>query len=408
MPSFRYTAVSATGDLVQGFLEAPSEASVIEQLRRQGNLPMRAEPADRAGGFLARLLGAEFGRGSALNGAEVANITRELAVMLNAGQDLDRALRFLVDTAANARSRTVLVALRDAVRDGSPFGAALAQHPKSFPRLYVGLIRAGEAGGMLAPTLGRLADLLERQRALRSSIVSALIYPSILVVTGIGAIVLLLTQVLPQFTPLFQQAGAALPAPTRIVIGLGDFVSNWGLWLLLALILLVVVARQALQRPAWRLRADRWLLRVPVAGGLTREILAARTARTLGTLLQNGVPLVSALGIVAEVIGNRAGEGAIRAATESAKGGAGLARPLQQSNLFPKRMVYLLRLGEETAQLGPMALRAAEIHEEQSRLGIQRLVSLMVPALIIVIGGAVAGIVSALMLAMLSLNDLAQ
>jgi general secretion pathway protein F len=407
MPSFRYTAVSPNGDLVQGFLDGPSEAAVIETLRRQGSLPMRAEPADKARGLLNELLGAEFGRGRALSGAEVANITRELAVMLTAGQDLDRSLRFLVDTSPNPRVRGILTELRDAVRDGSPFGAALAKHPKSFPRLYVGLIRAGEAGGMLSATLSRLAELLERQRALRSSVTSALIYPAILVVTGVGAIVMLLTTVLPQFTPLFEQAGAALPEPTKIVIGLGHFVSAYGLVTLILLVVMVVAARQGLRRPQIRLFADRTVLRVPVFGGLSRELLAARFARTLGTLLANGVPLVGALSIVTEVIGNKAGELAVRAATESAKGGAGLSRPLQQSGIFPTRLVYLLRLGEETAQLGPMALRAAEIHEEQSRLAIERLVALLVPALIILIGGAVAGIVSALMLAMLSLNDLA-
>jgi general secretion pathway protein F len=303
--------------------------------------------------------------------------------------------------------RTILTQLRDAVRDGSPFAAALAQHPRSFPRLYVGLIRAGESGGMLAATLARLAELLERQRALKATVVSALIYPAILVVTGIGAIVMLLTQVLPQFTPLFAQAGAALPPATAFVVGLGAFVSNYGLYALLFLVALVVTARQALKRPSVRVVWDRWMLRVPVLGPLSREVLAARLSRTLGTLLQNGVPLVAALGIVVDVIDNTAGEAALRSATESAKGGAGLSRPLQAAGIFPLRMVYLLRLGEETAQLGPMALRAAEIHEEQSRLGIQRLVSLMVPVLIIVIGGAVAGIVSSLMLAMLSLNDLA-
>jgi general secretion pathway protein F len=407
MPSFRYTAVSPTGELVQGFLDGASEAAVIESLRRQGSLPMRAELADRGRGFLAGILGAEFGRGRALSGGEVANITRELAVMLNAGQDLDRALRFLVDTAPSARVKAILTELRDTVRDGAPFGAALGKHPKSFPRLYVGLVRAGEAGGMLAATLGRLADLLEKQRALRSTVTSALIYPAILVVTGIGAIVMLLTTVLPQFTPLFEQAGAALPRPTQIVIGLGHFVSAYGLWTLLVLVVLVVAARQALRRPQIKLFADRTMLRLPILGGMSQEVLAARFARTLGTLLQNGVPLVSALGIVTDVIGNAAGELAIRSATESAKGGAGLSRPLQQAGIFPIRMVYLLRLGEETAQLGPMALRAAEIHEEQSRLAIERMVSLLVPVLIILIGGAVAGIVSALMLAMLSLNDLA-
>jgi general secretion pathway protein F len=408
MPSFRYTAVSPAGELVQGVLDAASEQAVIEKLRQQGSLPMRAEPADKSRGFLADLLRAEFGQGRALTGGEVANITRELAVMLNAGQDLDRALRFLVDTSPSARMKAVLTQLRDAVRDGSPFAVALAQHPKSFPRLYVGLIRAGEAGGMLAATLGRLADLLERERALRSSVVSALVYPAILVVTGIGAIVMLLTQVLPQFVPMFQQAGAALPGPTRFVIALGDVFTNYGLYMLAVLIVLAVAARQALQRPAVRAVADRFLLRLPVIGTLSRELLGARFSRTLGTLLQNGVPLVGALGIVIEVIGNRAGEAAVRVATESAKGGAGLSRPLQQSGIFPLRMVYLLRLGEETAQLGPMALRAAEIHEEQSRLGIERIVALLVPVLIIFIGGAVAGIVSSLMLAMLSLNDLAQ
>jgi general secretion pathway protein F len=407
MPSFRYTAVLPSGELAQGLLDAPTESAVIEQLRRQGSLTLKAEPADKSRGFLADLLSAEFAQGRTLSASEVANITRELAVMLGAGQDLDRALRFLVDTAPNPRMRTILTQLRDAVRDGSPFAAALAQHPRSFPRLYVGLIRAGESGGMLAATLARLAELLERQRALKATVVSALIYPAILVVTGIGAIVMLLTQVLPQFTPLFAQAGAALPPATAFVVGLGAFVSNYGLYALLFLVALVVTARQALKRPSVRVVWDRWMLRVPVLGPLSREVLAARLSRTLGTLLQNGVPLVAALGIVVDVIDNTAGEAALRSATESAKGGAGLSRPLQAAGIFPLRMVYLLRLGEETAQLGPMALRAAEIHEEQSRLGIQRLVSLMVPVLIIVIGGAVAGIVSSLMLAMLSLNDLA-
>jgi general secretion pathway protein F len=408
MPSFRYTAVSPTGDLIQGLLEAPSEQAVIEQLRRQGSLPMRAEPADKSANFLTTLLRSEFGGGRKLSSTEVANITRELAVMLNAGQDLDRALRFLVDTAPNARVRGILTELRDTVRDGSPFAGALARFPTSFPRLYVGLVRAGEAGGMLSATLARLADLLERQRALRASVTNALIYPAILVTVGIGAIVMLLTQVLPQFVPLFQQTGAALPGPTKFVMDLGDFVSNDGLYVLIFLVIAVFAARQALRRPRVRIAWDRFFLHVPVLGTLAREILAARLSRTLGTLLQNGVPLVAALGIVVDVIDNTAGEAALRSATESAKGGAGLSRPLQQAGIFPVRMVYLLRLGEETAQLGAMALRAAEIHEDQARMGIERLVALLVPVLIITIGGAVAGIVSSLMLAMLSLNDLAQ
>jgi len=408
MPQFRYTAITASGETATGLMEAASEQALLDLLRRQGSLPMRAEPADGRRGFLGGLLGAEFGAGRRLSGQDVAEITRELAVMLGAGQDLDRALRFLVETAAKKHVRAILTQVRDAVRDGSPFAAALQLHPRSFPRLYIGLIRAGEAGGMLAPTLERLADLLEKQRALRASVISALIYPAILLVAGIGSIVLLLTQVLPQFVPMFEQAGAALPRPTQIVIALGGFVTSYGLYVAVLGVVGVVAAQQALTRPAPRLWWDRTLLRIPVFGTLAREVLAARFARTLGTLLQNGVPLVAALVIVADVIGNSAAAAAVRTATESAKGGAGLSRPMQQSGIFPVRTVYLLRLGEETAQLGSMSLRAAEIHEEQSRLGIQRLTALLVPVLILGMGVAVAGIVSSLLLAMLSLNDLAQ
>jgi len=408
MPSFRYTAITPAGETATGLMEAASEQAVIDILRRQGSLPMRAEPADRGPGFLSSLLGAEFGSGRRLSGQDLAETTRELALMLTAGQDLDRALRFLVDTAPKKHVRAILTQIRDAVRDGSPFATALTRHPTSFPNLYVGLVRAGEAGGMLAGTLERMADLLEKQRALRSSIVSSLIYPAILLVAGIGSIVLLLTQVLPQFVPMFEQAGASLPRPTQIVIALGAAVSGYGLYAALACVLLFVAAQQTLARPGPRLWWDRTILRLPVFGGLAREVLAARFTRTLGTLLQNGVPLIASLGIVADVIGNSAAAAAVRTATESVKSGAGLSRPMQTSGIFPIRTIYLLRLGEETAQLGGMSLRAAEIHEEQSRMGIERVTALLVPVLILTMGVAVAGIVSSLLLAMLSLNDLAQ
>ena len=170
MASFRYTAVSAGGELTHGVMEAASEREVGSRLQRQGATPMRAEPAERGGSFLSGLLTRELGGGGALRRQEVTNLTRELSVMLEAGQDLDRALRFLVDTAANARLRRVLERLRDTVRDGGSFTSALTQQPRSFPRLYVGLVRAGEAGGTLGPTLERLATLLERERSLVSTV----------------------------------------------------------------------------------------------------------------------------------------------------------------------------------------------------------------------------------------------
>ena len=407
MTSFRYTALDPSGRMLRGTMEAASEAEVAARLQRQGSLPLRTELA--AGTWhrvLTQFLGREAGR-RGMSKQDVTDFTRELSTMLGAGQDLDRSLRFLVETAPNKRVLATVEALRRTVRDGGSLATALAENGGSFPKLYIGLVRAGEAGGTLAPTLEHLAALLERERGLASTVKSAMIYPALLVVAAVGSIVLLLTQVLPQFVPLFEQSGAQLPGPTRALLLLGDLVSGYGLYVALAVLLGLLLVSQALQRPGPRLRADLLLLRLPVVGGLQRELVAARFTRTLGTLLINGVPLIGALTIVQDAIGNRAATGAIGRAALMAKGGAGLARPLEESGLFPARTTHLLRLGEETAQLGPMSLRAAAIHEERTRLGVQRLVALLVPAITVVMGAAIAGIIAALLLAMLSLNDLA-
>jgi general secretion pathway protein F len=410
MPSYRFTAITPSGTLVRGVTEAATEAEAVAFIRRQGNMPMEATAVAGGGGRLRAGAGIELGsfRRTGLRRAEVAALTRELAVMLGAGQDLDRALRFLLETAPNPRVRTVLDGVRAELRDGSTLHAALGRRPDSFPRLYVGLVRAAEAGGNLSATLERIATLMERERALVATLQSAMIYPALLVVAAIGSIWLLLTRVLPQFVPLFEQNGAALPRSTRILIAMGDGLSAWGLWILLALLLAGIATRQALRRPGVRLLVDRTLLRPPLLGALMREVLAARFTRTLGTLLGNGVPLIGAMTIVRDVIGNRAVLATLDRATDDAKAGVGLARTFERERIFPARTVHLLRLGEETAQLGAMALRAAEIHEESVRLRSQRLVALLVPAITILMGAAVAGIVSSLLLAMLSLNDLAQ
>jgi general secretion pathway protein F len=406
VPEFQFTAIGPTGEMTSGIMEAADAEAVIDQLRRRGNIPVSAGPL-RTQSFVQGLMRLEFGRGNALSRSDVANLTRELSIMLGAGQDLDRALRFLVDTARTPKVAVILGDLRDAVRDGSPLAAGLARHPRSFSRLYVGLVRAGEAGGQLAATLERLAVLLEKQNRMTTTIISSLIYPALLVVAAVGSITFLLTVVLPQFVPLFAQNGAALPTATRLLIGAGNLVSSYGLYLVLLLILAGLAARQALQRPSTRLRADRLVLRVPILGSLVKEVMAARFTRTLGSLLINGVALIAALSITREVIGNRAGVAAVEQATRSAKSGAGLWRPLSEAGVFPVRTIYLLRLGEETAQLGPLALRAADIHEDKAQLGIQRVVALLVPVIIVLMGAAIAFIVSALLLAMLSLNDLA-
>ena len=405
MTMFRYTAIGAGGERLAGLMDAASEAEVIARLQRQGTMPVRAEPADQARRW-AGLMQMDLGGRRGLRKQAVADLIRELATMLSAGQDLDRALRYLEETAAPGVRKTV-TGLRDAVRDGSPLSTAMARYPGSFPPMHVGLVRAGEAGGNLGGTLARIADLLDRQRALAATVTSALIYPAVLLVAMIGAVTLLLTEVLPQFVPMFEQSGAKLPASTQFLISAGAFVQADGLFLLLAVLVLVLLARAALRRDPIRLVVDRMALRAPLIGGLTKEVLAARFTRVLGTLLQNGVALIPALAIVRDAMGNRAARAAVERASLAARGGGSLTPALESGKIFPPRTIHLLRLGEETAQLAAMALRAADIHEEKTRLATQRLTSLLVPGMTILMGVAVGGIVASLMTAMLSLNDLA-
>jgi general secretion pathway protein F len=407
MASFRWSAINAGGEVVRGVMDAPDRGAVVERLQRQGQIVLRADPAGGHRGIL-ELLHLEIGGKSGLDKAALTEATRELATMLAAGQDLDRALRFVVDNTRSPRARAVLGTVRDKVRGGSSLAAALAGEPKSFSRLYVGLVRAGEAGGTLATTLDRLAALLERERSLSANMRAAMVYPALLVVAAIASIVFLLEYVLPQFTPIFEQAGAELPAATRALLALGDAVGSVGPWLLLALAVAGLAAHRLLAQPAYRLPFDRLLLHLPIIGNLLRETLAARLTRTLGSLLENGVSLIPALTIAKDALGNLAAAEAVEAATLKAKDGAGLARPLAAAGVFPIRTIHLLQLGEEAAQLAAMSLKAAEIHDEQARLTTQRLVALAVPLITIVMGFAVAGIISALLTAMLSLNDLAQ
>ncbi len=402
---FRYTAIGRAGERLAGVMDAATQAEVIARLQRQGTMPIRTESADQASRW-AWLTQLDFSGRRGLRKQDVAELIRELATMLTAGQDLDRALRYMQE-AAPTRTRATVTGLRDAVRDGSPLSTAMARYPATFPAMHVGLVRAGEAGGNLGPTLSRIADLLDRQRALASTVTSALIYPAVLFVAMIGAVTLLLTQVLPQFVPMFEQSGAALPASTQFLIAVGQFVQDDGLFLLLAALMLAVLGHAALRQDRLRLIFDRIVLRLPVVGSLTQEVLAARFTRVLGTLLSNGVALIPALVIVRDAMGNQGARTAVDQASVTVRGGGPLTRDLETAGVFPARTIHLLRLGEETAQLAAMALRAADIHEEKTRLATQRLTALLVPAMTILMGVAVGGIVASLMTAMLSLNNLA-
>jgi general secretion pathway protein F len=401
---FRFRAVDRAGVASRVELAAGSEAEALATLKRRGLIVLGR--AERRRFDLAALLATEIG-GSRLSASERTDFTREIASMLAAGLDLERALRFAAEITPRARARTLITGLCALVRDGASFARALSAEPSSFPPIYIGLVRAGEESGAMTATLDDLARLLERSRSMHASIVASLTYPALLLVASIGAIGFLLTEVLPQFVAIFAANGAHLPQTTQMLLAIGAFCGLAWPWVLAGAMPCLLTARWLLRHPRVRLRVDALLLRVPVLGSLLREALAARLTRTLGTLLCNGVALVPALAIVGSVIGNRAATAAVTAAGEAARGGKGLARGLEAAGLLPVRAIYLLRLGEETGQLGPMALRAAAVHEERTRLQIEKLVALLVPLITVALGGVIGFIITALLLAMLGLNGLA-
>jgi general secretion pathway protein F len=402
MTQFRYKAVSAAGELLQGQMEAASVEEVVGHLQDQGHVPLEAQPADAAGGgsgFAALLHRGPF------SGDQLAQFTHQLATLLGAGQPLDRALGILLDLPEGERAKKLIERVRDRVRGGTPLSQALEDEHGVFPKLYVSLVRAGEAGGSLEETLRRLADYLERSQQLRGSIVNALIYPAFLMVGVLGSLVLLLAYVVPQFVPIFQDMQVPIPWITRAVLAVGNTVQAWW-WLILLLVVGGALAwRARLRDPAARLAWHARLLGMKVAGPLLLKVETARIARTLGTLLKNGVPLLSALGIARQVTANRALDEALAQAAEQVKEGGGLSLALAQAKRFPRLAIQMVQVGEEAGQLDGMLLKVADTFELESRRSIDRLLAALVPALTIVMTVLVAIIMAAILLPLLNLTS---
>jgi general secretion pathway protein F len=406
MPRFRYSAVDGNGRRIEGVLDSQSSGAVLESIRSRGHLPLRIEP-DAADGLLRALLTTDLLGGPRLPVRRIVEMTRELAMLLEAGQSLDQALQFVIRVTRHKPARQVLIRVRERVRGGSGLGGALAQEPGSFSRLYVGLVRAGEQSGTLGPTLAHLATLLEGQQTMRAKARSALIYPVLLITASLATVALILLYILPQFAPLFAEAGRELPRSMTFLLRVGDLIERHGISVLALSAAAMVIGGFALRRPSVKLTLDRQLLRLPVIGRLIRMVETARLMRTLGTLLASDVPLVAGLGIGRTVVGNGVFAGMVDRAIAAVKDGAKLAPTLEAARLLPPRAIQLLELGDETGQLGAMTLRAAEIHEAELGRELEQIVAMIVPATTIFLGLVVGAIITTLLSAMLSLNQLA-
>jgi general secretion pathway protein F len=410
MPRFRYQALDREGRAVEGTLEAASVERVLSRLRAGGALPIQVE--EQAAGDARGVPAGARARRRRVRApgkpreVEVGAITRDLATLLGAGLPLDRSLQVLVETAPSARVEHTITDVRDRVRGGATLSDALEAQEKVFSRLYLAMVRAGEAGGNLSETLSRLSEYLERSHEVRERVVSALIYPALLLGLAVVSLLILLTFVVPQFTAMFDDLGASMPLPTRIVVAAGGFLQAQWPALLAGVSGCLLALRWLLDRPALRLRFDGWLLRLAVVGELVRRIDTARLARTLGSLLRNGVPLLGALATARDVLLNQALARALGAATDAVRHGKGLAGPLAASGLFPAMAVHMVRLGEETGRLDDMLIEVASTFERESARSIDRLLSMLVPVLILVLALLIGGIVVSMLLAILGANEL--
>jgi general secretion pathway protein F len=402
MPAFQFKAATADGQVVKGILTGDTREQIVQELQALGRIPIRVDSAapQAAAGKSWRL------RGRRLSQQDIADTTRGLGNLLRAGLPLDRALGILTTLAAGQPLGLLLDSIGERVKGGMSLADAMETRSDVFSRFYINLLRAGEAGGALETVLDRLTEHMERSREIRDALVSALIYPAILVVVALLSILILLGYVVPQFKELFEGVGQALPLPTQIVIAVGDTLQHYGWMLLLMAAGAVWLVRRQFREPRARYRWHERFLRLPVAGAIITQIEVARFCRTLGTLLHNGVPLLKALSIVKETLGNVVIAEGVERVAGSLREGQSLAGPLAETTRFPPFAVHMIRVGEESGSLVDILLKVASIYERETQTTIKRSLALLEPILILVLGTIIAAVIISILVAILGINQL--
>ncbi|UNK48921.1 type II secretion system F family protein [Lysobacter sp. S4-A87] len=402
MPLYYYKALNPRGELLDGQMEAASNAEVVARLQEQGHLPVEAKLASEASG--ASVWKGLF-KASPFAGARLVQFTQQLATLLGAGQPLDRALTILLELPEDERARRTIGDVRDAVRGGSSLSSALERQHGTFSRLYVNMVRAGEVGGSLHETLSRLADYMERTRALQGRVINALIYPAILLVMVGLSLLFLLGYVVPQFAAMYESLDAQLPLFTQLVLGVGLFVRDWWIVLLVVPALALWWFDRKRRDPAFREAFDGWLLQRRFAGALVAKVETARLARTLGTLVRNGVPLMAALAIGRNVLGNRVLAADVAAAAEEVKNGVALSTALGRGKRFPRLALQMIQVGEESGALDAMLVKTAETFEQETALALDRMLAALVPLVTVVLATVVGIVVLAVLTPLYDLTN---
>ncbi len=407
MPTYSYKATDSAGKIVKGTLEAAQESGVVARLQDMGYIPIRISLAERD----RRRLDFDLSKNiisifKGISTKDVVSFTQDLSVLLEAGLPVDRALSTLIDVAEKEKFKEVIKDVLKSVQGGSYFSDALAKHPRVFSIFYVNMVRAGEAGGVLEAVLGRLGVFLESSQDLRDYIKSAMVYPIFLVFVGGISIIILLTFVIPKFSIIFSDMGQSIPLSTRFLLGLSEILRTYWLVILGGFGAIYFFLRRYIRTTAGRLKLDQYKMNFPVGGELIKKIEVARFARTLGTLTKSGVPILQALNLVKEIIGNKVIARSMEKIYERVKEGERLAKPLAEAGIFPLLAIQMITVGEETGKLDKMLLRVAETYEKVVRNMVKRFISFLEPAMILAMGLVVGFIVISMLMAIFSMSEM--
>lgn len=400
MPSYQYTATNMSGQKVSGMFEAASEESVRYMLRQKSYYPLEIHPISAR-----RNLG-EIELFPRIAIKQLSILCKQLSAVLRAGVPLMQALSIMVDQTEEKKLKKSLQQIYEDVQTGQSLSASLRAQGQRYPAMMISMVEAGEVSGTLDSSLERLGENFEREAVLSAKLRNAMIYPAMVALVAIAVVIYLLNNVVPVFTGIFESAGSALPAPTRLLMALSDFVRQNFMIVLLSLVVLVVLFRVVIHSPAGRLAFDRMKLRAPIVGKLNTKVVAARFTRTLATLSAAGVSLTQAIEITADAVSNKFVRAALLEVSTLIKQGEGLSRPLEDLDLFPPMVVHMTRLGEESGTLDDLLTKSAVFFDQESEAAVQRMTSLMEPLIIVVLGGIIVFIVISILLPMFGMYSM--
>ena len=402
MAEYLYKATTLSGQTVEGSMEGKDEETIVQSLHQLGYIPIRI--------ISTRAKAARFRVPSILPHRvgikDLFAFTQELSTLVSAGLPLDRSLTILGALTENERLKEALRDLVKRIEGGSSLSEAMGNHPRIFPRLYVNLLRAGESGGFLEATLSRLAQYLQTTKEVRDQLISVMIYPLILTLVMGISVTVLMTFVIPRFTKIFSDMGGTIPLVTQIVIAISRLVTGFW-WLGLGILVLIYLGLKAyLKDEERKWKWDRFKLRWVAVGDLIKKVEVARFSRTLGTLLQSGVSILPALSLVKEISQNSAISRSIAYINDRLREGKGISKSLEETDVFPPLAIHMIGVGEETGRLDEMLLKVAEAYEANVQTTVKRVVSLLEPLIILIMGGIVFFIVISILLAILSINEI--